>query len=65
MSAKKDFDQVLKKAERQGFRIERTGKGGKVKIYCPDGGIVFASATPSDSRAVRNLEADLKRHEYT
>ncbi len=64
MSAKKDFDQVLKKAERQGFRIERTGKGGKVKIYCPDGGIVFASATPSDRRAVRNLVSDLRKHGY-
>ena len=65
MSAKKDFDQVLKKAKRQGFRIEKTGKGGKLKIYCPDGVMVFASATPSDSRAVRNLVADLRRHGYS
>ncbi len=61
MAATKEFKEVLREAEKQGFRIER-GKGGKLKLYAPDGvNIVHASATPSDRRAVDNFVADLRR----
>ncbi len=62
MSAKKEFKEVIAAAEKQGWRCDQSGKGGKWKLYAPDGtGIVHASATPSARRAVDNLVADLRR----
>ncbi len=52
---------LIKKAKKQGFRIERTKKN-QTKFIPPDKAkqIVVAAGTPSDKRAFKNLLALLR-----
>ncbi|HXF73985.1 MAG TPA: hypothetical protein VNO79_15420 [Actinomycetota bacterium] len=57
----KDIRDIVKAAEEQGFRVERTRKGHWV-FYSPDTtkNPVYHSGTPGDRRAIDNLIADLR-----
>jgi len=57
-----DLRDVVKAAEEQGFRVERTSKG-HWKFFPPDPAkpAEFFSGTPSDQRAIKNLIAKLRR----
>jgi predicted RNA binding protein YcfA (HicA-like mRNA interferase family) len=54
------MDRLLKQAEAAGCQVRNT-RGGHVQIKAPGGGIVTASATPSDPRSVKNTRAQLRR----
>lgn len=55
--------QLLRRVEKQGFATENTN-GGHLKITSPDGKPIFASSSPSDGRAIKNLIAQLRRAGY-
>lgn len=55
--------QLLRRVEKQGFATENTN-GGHLKITSPDGKPIFASSSPSDGRAIKNLIAQLRRVGY-
>jgi hypothetical protein len=59
--ARKDrTTQLLALAEQQGYRVQPTKKG--YRVLAPGGaGSVCLHRTPSDSRAIKNSEADLRR----
>ncbi len=61
-SHKKDVRALLSIAGGQGFRVERRG-GGHVMVFPPDRTrpAVVMSSTPSDSRAIKNARAMLRR----
>jgi predicted RNA binding protein YcfA (HicA-like mRNA interferase family) len=52
--------ELFKRLESEGWEIERR-KAGHVRLTSPKGGVVFTSSSPSDFRALRNVERDLKR----
>lgn len=56
----KDTRQLLRKLERQGFRVRMTG-GGHYGVSKGDSREIFMPATPSDHRGIKNTLADLKR----
>lgn len=59
MASSKDLKPLIRKAEKQGWTVTRT-RGDHLKWTGPSGGTpYFSSSTPSDSRAVINLEKDL------
>ncbi len=60
MSVSKDVKPLIRQALSEGWRVERTN-GGHIKWIHPSGGFLFSSSTPSDRRAIRNLERDLRR----
>lgn len=60
MHGDKQHRQLLRKAEDLGARIEVSG-GGHLKVYTPNGAVVFCARTPSDNRAAVNLRRDLRR----
>lgn len=63
-SAKKDFKEVRREAERQGWRVELT-PGGHWRLYAPDGkNIVHAAQTPSDHRNLANVIAQMRRYGF-
>jgi hypothetical protein len=53
----KDLRKLLSK---YGATVSKTG-GGHWRIALPGGGIVVASGTPSDRRALQEIRADLRR----
>ncbi len=57
--------ELARQALAQGWRVEYTGTG-HWKWYPPPpaAGLVVTSSTPSDSRAFKNIEADLRRHGF-
>jgi predicted RNA binding protein YcfA (HicA-like mRNA interferase family) len=55
--------ELLRAAEARGWQLELTRRGGHVRLVHPDGGVVVASGTPSDRRALANLKAMLRRVE--
>lgn len=57
-----DIRKIEQAARKQGFRVERTSKG-HIRFVPPDPtkAIVIASGTPSDTRAIHNLVARLRR----
>jgi predicted RNA binding protein YcfA (HicA-like mRNA interferase family) len=60
-SVKKELKEIVKSAENQGWRVERTKKG-HLKFLAPDHeNIVVAAGTPSDHRALTNLVSRLRR----
>lgn len=63
MSLKKDLETLVKKAEAQGFTVERTG-GDHLKWTAPSGEFHFSPSTPSDTRGLKNTLADLERIGY-
>lgn len=54
------IQELLRTAEKQGCRIERC-KNNHWQIYPPTGGIIVASATPSDHRSIRDVVVRLRR----
>ena len=58
----KEFRKIIKKVEQQGWEVEHTRKGHiKFRPPNPEFGIIIASGTPSDHRALKNLVARLRR----
>lgn len=56
----KELREILREAERQGWRVVRGSK--HFKLYAPDGKtIVTAPTTPSDWRAIRDVIARMRR----
>ena len=57
----KEIRELLREAQRQGWRIEPT-KRGHYKAWPPQGGPpVTISGTPSDWRSIRNVVALMRR----
>ena len=52
--------ELIVQLQKEGWTVEHS-KGGHYKITSPRGGVVFVGATPSDHRALRNVERYLKR----
>jgi hypothetical protein len=64
-AVKKDFKKIVAEAVRQGWLVKQSKRGGKLKLYAPDGeNIVRVSATPSAQNAVDNLLSDLRRYGF-
>lgn len=59
MSALKELNNLLNLAVTQGWWVERSNNN-HYKVYPPNGNIVFISSTPSDYRAIKNIERDLR-----
>jgi hypothetical protein len=59
MSLVKELRALLTLAENQGWRVTMTQKN-HYKLVAPNGKVVFTSSTPSDSRAIKNIERDLR-----
>jgi hypothetical protein len=57
-----DYRQVILNAKRRGWVVTPT-RGGHVKLTYPSGAIMFTCSTPSDWRAGRNLDRQLRRLE--
>jgi hypothetical protein len=55
----KQIDTLIKAAREQGWVVERN-KSNHYKWISPLGGFFFSSSTPSDHRALKNLERDLR-----
>lgn len=63
-SAKKELKEIIREAERQGWRVGKTKKGHP-QFFVPDGeNIVTAAGTPSDHRSIDNLVARLRRYGF-
>lgn len=61
MSSSSEMKKVRRQLERLGFTATKTRRG-HWKFGHPDmEGFVFAAATPSDYRAIKNLFAELRR----
>ena len=61
------FRQMRELAEQFGFDLDLTNKTHLRFVHRRTGGIVFASGTPSDRRAWKNIRANLRRaaHSHT
>ena len=57
-----DWKRLVREAERQGWMVERR-RNGQTKLIPPDPAkqIVFIHDTPSDSRALKNAIAEMRR----
>jgi CBS-domain-containing membrane protein len=63
--ADKDLNKLLRKAEKQGWRIVERSSGA-ILCYSPDGETVAtAHKTQSDHRALRNFTAQLRKGGFT
>lgn len=60
MSVNQEAKAILKKLERDGWKISKTGKS-HFRLQAPNGALVFHSCTSSDHRAVHNLRSNIKR----
>lgn len=56
---KKDFAELVRLAEKQGWTWER--RGGHQALRSPAGEAVWMSTSPSDRRGLRNVRAQLRR----
>lgn len=56
----KDLQQLIYKAEKQGWIISRT-KGSHLKWKPPQGQFVISAYSPSDPRAIKNIVKELRR----
>lgn len=56
----KDLQQLIHKAEKQGWIISRT-KGSHLKWKPPHGQFVISAYSPSDPRAIKNIVKELRR----
>lgn len=59
-SSKKDVQQLIVRIEAAGCTVTRTRRG-HWKVRLPNGGLYFMGHSPSDSRAVANAIAGLRR----
>jgi predicted RNA binding protein YcfA (HicA-like mRNA interferase family) len=57
---KRDLHALVRQAESEGWLVERTN-GGHLRLTHPNGAVVFCAWSPSDSRAVKNVRALLRR----
>jgi hypothetical protein len=61
MSTKKEAEQAIKRLIKEGLVVGQD-KGGKHLVLILRGGTVYTRAgSPSDWRAVRNMESDIRR----
>lgn len=64
MSAKKELKEIVKSAEKQGWRVKRTKKG-HLMFLAPDGvNKLTTGGTPGEYKAIDNLLAHLRRHGF-
>lgn len=56
----KDLRKLLKHLRKQGFQVERSGRG-HIRIRSPHGSSYVTSCTASDYRARKNLVAAMRR----
>jgi predicted RNA binding protein YcfA (HicA-like mRNA interferase family) len=64
MSVKKELKEIVKSAEKQGWRVKKTKKG-HLMFYAPDGiNKLTTGSTPSEHRAINNLLASLRRYGF-
>jgi hypothetical protein len=56
----KELEQYLRDLERNGYTIVRTRKS-HIKVTAPNGNFTYQAGTPSDWRAMRNFQADVRR----
>lgn len=59
-SGNKDIASIVRRLVRHGWQFSRGNRHDKLKA--PDGRLVIVPCTPSDSRAVHNFMADIRRH---
>lgn len=59
----KELSMLIKEAECQGWIVTSTSKG-HYKWVSPLGGFFFSASTPSDHRALKNIERDLARYGF-
>jgi hypothetical protein len=60
MASSKDLKPLIKRAKKAGWTVEPGRKSSHLKWVRPAGGMpYFSSSTPSDGRAVHNIESDL------
>jgi predicted RNA binding protein YcfA (HicA-like mRNA interferase family) len=55
----KQVQQLIKQAEQQGWSVTKTNNSH----YCwkaPNGKMFYSAGTPSDNRAIKNIESDLR-----
>lgn len=65
MSVKKDYEAVIREAQKQGFRADKTGRGNKLMLLAPDGvNKVRCAATPSDYKGLANLISELRKYGF-
>ena len=61
MSLKKELREILREAQRQGWRVE-LGRGGHYKLYPPESDeIVATGSTPSSPLSLVKLVARMRR----
>lgn len=60
----KETRALLRELRKGGFTVETTG-GRHYRVISPHGQKAFLPRTPSDSRALKNALADLKRIGFT
>lgn len=56
----REVRKIAKLAEKAGWTVSFT-KGHHIKFTSPEGKPIFASGTPGDHRATKNLKSDLRR----
>jgi hypothetical protein len=59
MAGKREVRQLIREIESLGAVV--TTRRRHYRIKCPNGALVFMSATPSDYRAIKNARSDLRR----
>lgn len=59
---KADLHKMIHDATDRGWEVARTN-GGHFRWKHPNGSIVFTGSTPSDRRALKNIETHLRRVE--
>jgi hypothetical protein len=59
----KEITALIKEAECQGWSVNATAKG-HYKWVSPLGNFFFSASTPSDYRAIKNIERDLARYGF-
>jgi hypothetical protein len=56
----RDIQQLIERLEKAGYEVGRT-RSDHVKVFAPNG-VVYGPSTPSDTRAVKNFTAQLRRY---
>lgn len=59
---KRDLHKLIEQVVARGWEVAKTS-GGHLRWKHPSGSIVFTSSTPSDRRALKNIETHLRRVE--
>jgi len=60
MAKNKEIDRLMKLAVANGWTVV-SSNGGHLKWIPPVGRFFFSASTPSDYRAIKNIERDLKQ----